>query len=121
MSDSHQAIYDAVRSRISPCDTQSAIESAANTQLGGLSYLAQHAQQELYRVSEEHTRPSILFKPELVADGDHWMALYGPDLAVGVAGFGKTPDEAMRAFDAAWTSERTPAARFAAKQQEQSQ
>lgn len=58
----------------------------------------------------ERRRPSVLYKPSIFADGDQWCALLGDDLASGVAGFGDTPDSAMRAFDAAWTEERTPAA-----------
>lgn len=120
MSDSYQAVYDAVRSRMSG-DFVGAVESAARLCFEGFSYLPQHAQQQIYAVSDEHMRPSVLFKPELMADGDHWMALYGPDLAVGIAGFGKTPDEAMRAFDTAWKVEHTPAARFAAQSKDASQ
>ena len=55
--------------------------------------------------------PSVLYRPRLSADGTKWCALYGDDLASGVAGFGDTPAEAMHAFDVAWTSEKTPDAR----------
>jgi hypothetical protein len=61
--------------------------------------------------------PSVLYRPSLSADGTKWCALYGDDLASGVAGFGDTPAEAMAAFDAAWTSERTPAASLALKKE----
>lgn len=54
--------------------------------------------------------PSVLYRPTLSADGDMWCALYGDDLASGVAGFGKTPAEAMYEFDAAWVKQLTPAA-----------
>lgn len=60
--------------------------------------------------------PSVLYRPQLFADGTKWCALYGADLASGVAGFGDTPAEAMHAFDVAWTTERTPTARVAAGQ-----
>ena len=110
MSDNHQAVYDAVRSRFSSCDPQAAVYEAANVQLGGFSFLPQHIQQEVYRVSEEMTRPSVLFRPHLSADGTMWRALFGADLAVGIAGFGETPDAAMRAFDEAWLKANTPAA-----------
>lgn len=59
--------------------------------------------------------PSVLYRPRLMADGDKWCALYGDDLATGVAGFGDTPAGAMYAFDQAWTTERTPAANVASK------
>lgn len=61
----------------------------------------------------ERVRPSVLYRPALMADGNKWCALYGENLAEGVAGFGDTPAEAMHEFDKAWTSEKTPAARIA--------
>ena len=57
--------------------------------------------------------PSVLYKPRLMADGDMWCALYGEDLATGLAGFGKTPAEAMAEFDQRWNDQRTPAAMIA--------
>lgn len=59
--------------------------------------------------------PSVLYRPRLMADGTKWCALYGDDLASGVAGFGDTPAEAMHEFDKAWTTERTPEAAFRAR------
>jgi hypothetical protein len=50
-----------------------------------------------------------------MADGDKWCALYGADLATGVAGFGDTPAEAMHEFDKAWATKLTPAAAFRAR------
>lgn len=63
----------------------------------------------------EAGRPSAVYRPTLMADGDKWCALYGEDLQSGVAGFGDTPAEAMYAFDVAWTTERTPAAQLATR------
>ena len=60
----------------------------------------------------EQQRPSVLYRPALMVDGTRWCALYGENLAEGVAGFGDTPAEAMHEFDKAWVSEKTPAARF---------
>jgi hypothetical protein len=34
-------------------------------------------------------------------DGDKWCVLYGENLQEGIAGFGATPDEAIRAFEMA--------------------
>jgi len=48
-------------------------------------------------------RPSVLFRPRLFQDGDQWCALYGEDLQEGCAGFGATPEEAMKSFDEAWS------------------
>lgn len=50
----------------------------------------------------EYDRPSAIFRPKLTIDGDHWCALYGDNLQDGVAGFGKSPAEAMSKFDDAW-------------------
>lgn len=56
------------------------------------------------------TSPSVLYRPALFPDGTQWCALFGSDLASGVAGFGDTPEAAMAAFDKAWRSEKTPLA-----------
>lgn len=47
-------------------------------------------------------RPSVLFRPHLSIDGNQWCALYGDNLQDGVAGFGDSPEAAMRDFDQAW-------------------
>lgn len=47
----------------------------------------------------DYQRYSILLRPKLMLDGDKWCALYGDNLQDGIAGFGSTPDEAMRDFD----------------------
>lgn len=56
-------------------------------------------------IAGELVRPCVLFKPRLFIDGNMWCALYGDDLQSGIAGFGESPDKAMREFDEAW---RTP-------------
>ena len=60
------------------------------------------AQQESAAI--EAQRPSYLYRPTVTLDGDQWCALYGPDLQVGVAGFGDSPALAMEAFDRAWVT-----------------
>lgn len=58
--------------------------------------------------------PSAIYRPDLFQDGNAWCALYGRDIAVGVTGWGDTPEEAMRAFDVAWRTQAfAPAARNA--------
>jgi hypothetical protein len=57
-------------------------------------------------MQQEYCRPAVVFKPRIFMDGDQWCALYGDDLQNGVAGFGDSPDKAMRAFDAAWYENR---------------
>jgi hypothetical protein len=50
----------------------------------------------------EKCRPSFIYKPKLTIDGNKWCALYGDNLQDGVAGFGSSPAEAYKAFDAEW-------------------
>ena len=109
MTDTYQAIFDGVRSRISGGDISYAAERAMREALD-LSRFQSIATQEIVAVSHEMQRPSVLFKPVLTAEGDSWCALYGPDLQIGIAGFGDTPDAAMRAFDVSWFRQRTLAA-----------
>ena len=54
------------------------------------------------QISDEQTRPSVLFRPNLARDGNRWSVLYGDNIAIGVCGFGDSPEEAMRDFDKAW-------------------
>jgi hypothetical protein len=115
MSDSYQAIYDAVRSRVSGCDVGSAVTDAIRSSFEGASYLWQHAQQEIYCVSHEMQRPSVLYRPTVEMDGSKWCALYGADLMHGISGFGDTPAEAMADFDKNWREQRTPVAQRMAK------
>jgi hypothetical protein len=107
VTDTYQAVYDAVRSKLSGCDVGSAVNEAVRSSFGGASYLWEHAQQEIYAVSHELQRPSVLFRPSIEHDGDKWCALYGADnIQAGVAGFGDTPAEAMADFDKAWTTQK---------------
>lgn len=64
--------------------------------------LRQQAAKKAIKVEENRLRPSVNFKPKLIRDGNKWCALYGEDLQEGVAGFGDSPDEAMRNFDSEW-------------------
>ena len=59
------------------------------------------AVEELNRARKLNT-PSAIYKPELFQDGNAWCALYGRDIAVGVTGWGDSPEQAMAAFDVAW-------------------
>lgn len=92
MTDAYRAIYD-----------------AANLQLGGLSCLHHHIQQEVYSVSHAMQAPHVLMRPSIGLCGNQWCALYGEDLQNGVAGFGDTPEKAMAAFDKAWFEDKAPA------------
>lgn len=117
--DTYQAVYDATRSKISSCDTYDAINrAAANAFDPGIAWAL--IQQEFCIAASEHARPSAVYRPALTLDGTAWCALYGENLMDGVAGFGDTPEAAMRAFDEAWMKQRTPAAIRAARDVEQS-
>lgn len=98
MTDTHQAIYDAVRSRLSNCDVGSAIESALSSAFGSASLYLEHLRESYQIVANEMQRPSVLFKPKLEARGRRWFASYGEDMV----GVGKTPSEAMTDFDKHW-------------------
>lgn len=113
MADGYQAIYDAVRSRISGGNLAEAVADVARNSFD-ISHTAACILQEIScaaaNVADAMSRPSVLFRPTLSADGTSWCVLLGANLQEGVAGFGDTPDEAMRAFDEAFRNERTPKA-----------
>lgn len=101
MSDTYQAIYDAVRSKISNGDIGHAIQQAIH--LDG-SFQIEQVKQEFLNSAYEMQRPSVLYRPSISKDGDQWCALYGKDLQNGVNGFGNTPSEAMTEFDKNWNA-----------------
>lgn len=107
--DSYQPIYDAVRSRISGGNVGDVVAEACR-QAFDISHTRAILQEQFCATAMEMARPSVLYKPTLMADGDMWCALLGEDLQVGVAGFGATPADAMTAFDQAFYKERTPTA-----------
>ena len=63
---------------------------------------ASHASEGARIITSEMIRPSVTMRPKLLLDGDKWCALYGENLAEGVAGFGESPAKACEAFDVAW-------------------
>lgn len=104
MSDSYQAIYDAVRSRISGGNIGDIIRDVAGNAFD-ISWQKDAIKTEFLNVAYEMQRPSTIYRPTLSMDGDAWLAIYG-DLPTGVVGSGKTPAEAMLAFDKAWNGGR---------------
>lgn len=110
MSD-YQAIYDAVRSKISGGDISATVRDVM-FQAFDISHIKQMAQQDIAIALYHYQRPSVVFRPTISVDGDQWCALLGDDLVSGVAGFGDTPCAAMEAFDQAFWKEHTPAARL---------
>src|SRR5208283_4709713 len=106
MSDSYQATFDAVRSQFRYCDASRVIQEVAAQQFD-FSHARAILQEQIGAVGSEMSRPSVLYRPSIGMDGTKWCALYGDDLMHGIAGFGDTPDEAMRDFDNAWWKEKT--------------
>ena len=102
MSDSYQAIYDAVRSRISGCDVGDAVSSVLRNSFGNIDHHFQCAVQEFSVAASEQQRPCVLFRPILSREGDQYCALFGVDLVQGIAGFGKSAADAMSDFDKNW-------------------
>lgn len=98
--DSYQAIYDAVRSKISNGDISEAIKSVLRE--SNLEHYAEMARLDFAELTTEQQRPSALFRPKVFIDGNKWCALYGENIQDGVAGFGNSPSDAMHAFDKEW-------------------
>ena len=96
--DSYQAIYDAVRSRISDRNVGQAVAEVAR-QAFDISHVVYGVRDEFVRAAIEQQRPSVLYRPALTLDGSQWCALYGENLQDGVAGFGDSPAAAMADFD----------------------
>lgn len=101
MGDSYQAVYDATRSRISSCDVGAVIRDVA-FQSFDFSHARAMLQEHIFAVGCEMARPSVVFRPKVFVDGNHWCALYGENLQEGVCGFGDSPEAACAAFDKAW-------------------
>ena len=101
MSDTYQAVYEAVRSRLSRCDVGQAIREACHLDA---SHAIQSVQQEMLAVAYAMQTPSAIYRPRIMIDGNKWGALYGDNLQEGVAGFGDSPAEAMADFDKNWNA-----------------
>lgn len=102
MSDSYQAIFDAVRSRISSCDVGGAVDAVLRNTFGDAGHHASLAAQNFNCAADELMRPSAVYRPKIAVDGDQWCALYGDDLQSGVCGFGTSPAATMSDFDKNW-------------------
>ena len=71
----------------------------SNMAANDICHAATMVKEAFQQLACELMRPAVVFKPKLSLDGDMWCALLGDDLQVGIAGFGKSPAEAMFAFD----------------------
>lgn len=54
--------------------------------------------------AEEYNLVALL-KPRVFIDGNQWCVLYGENIQEGVCGFGKSPLDAVYAFNKAWRTE----------------
>ena len=61
--------------------------------------------QQLYANACDAGKPFVRLRPRIFLDGDQWCALYGENLQNGVAGFGRTPQQAEEAFNGVWLHE----------------
>lgn len=68
-----------------------------------IAHWSEMAKASIEAAASVYERPSAVFKPRLSIDGNQWCALYGENLQDGVAGFGKSPADAMWDFDKNWT------------------
>lgn len=109
MSDSYQAIYDAVRSKISNGNVGDVIRDVAFHAFD-ISHSQAMIRDQFLCATWEMQRPSVLYRPTIGPDGDKWCALYGENIMEGVCGFGNTPAEAMTDFDKNWNQQKTPTA-----------
>lgn len=73
-----------------------------------ICHAAEMAQRRITDAAEEYARPSVLFRPAIAIDGNQWCVLYGANLIDGVAGFGDSPELAMRDFDKNWYAKLAP-------------
>ena len=101
MSDSYDAIYAAVRSKISGGNISETVKSAC-LEAFDVSHAKGFLFQVITNIEYDLHRASVLFRPKMMQEGNQWMALYGEDLATGFAAFGDSPALAMEAFDKAW-------------------
>jgi hypothetical protein len=101
MTDSYQAVYDAVRSRISNGNVGDVIREVAFQQFD-ISWAKEIIQQEFTNAAQQMARPCALYRPSISIDGNMWCALYGDNLQDGIAGFGDSVALAMEDFDRNW-------------------
>lgn len=53
-------------------------------------------------IAEQEYKLFQMLRPSLSKDGDRWCVLYGENLQTGIAGFGKSPYEAILEFNKAF-------------------
>lgn len=99
MTDTYQAVYDAIRSRFHGCDTDTVVRNAVQDAFSMANHHMACVAQEYCCAARDTTRPHVLYRLTPFQDGDHWCVLLGDDLQVGIVGFGETPMKACHDFD----------------------
>jgi hypothetical protein len=107
MSDSYQAIYDAVRSRISGGNIADAVTEVARSAFD-ISHMTFQIKGDIDGLLYDLSQPFTRLRPKMYLDGNMWCALYGENIQEGVCGFGGSPQKASEAFNAAWFKEVKP-------------
>jgi len=102
MNDNYQAVYDAVRSRMSHFNGDTLASEIARQ--FDFSHQAEMIKGSFLESAWELGRPSMLLKPKITIDGNKYCALYGDNLQDGVAGFGDSPALAFIDFDKNWNN-----------------
>ena len=97
MDNTYQAIFDAVRSKISGFNGSELIERV--THQFDISHAVEMIRNEFLSAAYAQQRPSVLFSPKISLDGNEYCVLLGDNLQVGVAGYGKSPSKAFDDFD----------------------
>lgn len=97
----YQAVYDAVRSKISGGNVGEVVERALQG-VFDISHEKYNVMVAMQEATWEYQRPSAVYRPDLTVDGNMYCALYGVNLVEGCAGFGETADLAMLDFDKNW-------------------
>ena len=72
-----------------------------------LDQMAARERAELYFAAHPGS-PSAVRRPKLSHRSGTWVALLGPDLKNGIAGFGSTVEAALRAFDSQYLAHLRP-------------
>jgi hypothetical protein len=100
MSDSYQAIYDAVRSRIQGANVESAVREAMD-----FSWQKERMVECFREATVEMQLPSVLYRADIRQETDgRWSCCYS-----GVVAFGRSPAEAASHFNYyAWLGQPTP-------------
>ena len=88
--------------------TYQAVFDAVNASFANADELMDRVACDFIATSINHRRPSVLYRPTLVPDGNQWCALYGENLIEGIAGFGDTPELAMCDFDNQFRTAKVP-------------